>query len=307
MSCSFCHRNAVYRRRYSGEQFCRDCFTKSIEQLTRHTISRHKMFCPHDHIALALSGGKDSTALLHVLNSIEQQYPKAQLSAIIIDEGIHQYRQEAIRLAQLSCERFKIPLYHFSFPQLFDITIDQLAEKPQAQRRISLCSFCGILRRKALNLAAKRINASKLVLAHNLDDEIQSMFLSIVRGDLKSLSALHPVLEKIPGFVQKVKPFSEILEREIVLYAYFNDLSFQTLPCPYQSSSMRSDIRGFLNQLEYHHPGIKYSTYRNFIKLISIQPKASLKTLTRCNICGEPATNPTCRACTLLQAINSTS
>lgn len=265
------------------------------------------MFRPHDHIALALSGGKDSTALLHVLYSIERQYPKAQLSAIIIDEGIHQYRQEAIRLAQLSCERVHVPLHQFSFPQLFDISIDQLAEKSQAQRQISLCSFCGILRRKALNLAAKRINASKLVVAHNLDDEIQSMFLSIVRGDLKSLTAIHPVREQIPGFVQKVKPFCEILEREIALYAHFKDLSFQTLPCPYQSSSMRTDIRGFLNKLEYTHPGIKYSTYRNFMKLTLNQPQVSLKPLSKCNICGEPATNLTCRACTLLQAINSTS
>ena len=261
------------------------------------------MFRPHDHIALALSGGKDSTALLHVLYSIERQYPKAQLSAIIIDEGIHHYRQEAIRLARHSCERYKISLYQFSFPQLFDITIDQLAERPQTQRQISLCSFCGILRRKALNLAAKRINASKLVLAHNLDDEIQSMFLSIVRGDLKSLTALHPVREQVPGFVQKVKPFCEVLEREIALYTHFNALSFQTLPCPYQSSSMRSDIREFLNRLEYNHPGIKYSTYRNFMKLISNQPKPSVKKLTKCNNCGEPATNLTCRACTLLQAI----
>jgi uncharacterized protein (TIGR00269 family) len=262
------------------------------------------MLRPHDHIALALSGGKDSTALLHVLYSIERQYPNAQLSAIFIDEGIHQYRQEAIRLAQLSCERFNVPLHRFSFLQLFDISIDQLAERPQAQRQISLCSFCGILRRKALNLAAKRINASKLILAHNLDDEIQSMFLSILRGDLKSLSAIRPVLEKIPGFVQKVKPFSEILEREIALYAHFNDLSFQTLPCPYQSSSMRNNIREFLNQLEYNHPGIKYSTYRNFMKLISNQPKPSLNTLANCNVCGEPTTNLTCRACTLLQALH---
>ncbi len=265
------------------------------------------MFRPHDHIALALSGGKDSTALLHVLYSIERQYPQAQLSAIIIDEGIHQYRQEAIQLAQHSCERFKVPLYQFSFPQLFDISIDQLAEKPQKQRQISLCSFCGILRRKALNLAAKRIHASKLVLAHNLDDEIQSMFLSIVRGDLKSLTALHPVREQVPGFVQKVKPFSEILEREIALYAHLNNLSFQTLPCPYQNSSMRNEIRGFLNQLEYNHPGIKYSTYRNFMKLLSNQPQATLKTLTRCNACDEPSSNLTCRSCTLLQAINSSS
>jgi uncharacterized protein (TIGR00269 family) len=265
------------------------------------------MFSPQDHIALGLSGGKDSTALLQVLHTIERKFPQAQLSAIIIDEGIHQYRHEALQLAKLSCQRFNVPLHLFSFKQLFAITLDQLAETPQTHRQVSFCSFCGILRRKALNIAAKRINASKLVLAHNLDDELQSMFLSLLRGDLISLSKIHPVLGRISGFVPKVKPFSEILEREIALYAYFNNLAFQTLPCPYQTSSMRTDIRAFLNQLEHNHPGIKYSTYRNFAKLIPNQPQTVQKTLTRCHICGEPAASLTCRACALLQSINNTS
>jgi uncharacterized protein (TIGR00269 family) len=262
------------------------------------------MFSPQDHIALGLSGGKDSTALLQVLLTLERKFPQAQLSAIIIDEGIHQYRREAIQLAKLSCQRINVPLHLFSFKQFFNITLDQLAETPQSHRQISICSFCGILRRKALNIAAKRIHATKLVLAHNLDDELQSMFLSLLRGDLRSLSKLRPILNRVSGFVPKAKPFSEILEREIALYTHYNNLAFQTLPCPYQSSSMRNGIREFLNQLEHNHPGIKYSTYRNFMKLISNQPQTSLKTLTTCNICGEPTTSLTCRACTLLQAIN---
>jgi uncharacterized protein (TIGR00269 family) len=259
------------------------------------------MFSPEDHIALGLSGGKDSTALLQVLTTIERKFPQAQLSAIIIDEGIHQYRREAIQLAKLSCQRFNVPLHLFSFKQLFNITLDQLTETPQTHRQVSFCSFCGILRRKALNIAAKRINASKLVLAHNLDDELQSMFLSLLRGDLKSLHKIHPVLGRVSGFVPKVKPFSEILEREIALYAYFNDLAFQTLPCPYQSSSMRTDIRAFLNQLEHNHPGIKYSTYRNFIKLIPNHTHNGVKTPIFCKLCGEPSSNLICRVCTLLQ------
>jgi uncharacterized protein (TIGR00269 family) len=259
------------------------------------------MFSPQDHIALGLSGGKDSTALLQVLHTLEQKFPQARLSAIIIDEGIHQYRREAIQLAKLSCQRFNVPLHLFSFKQLFNITLDQFAETPQVQRQVSICSFCGILRRKALNIAAKQINATKLVLAHNLDDELQSMFLSLLRGDLKSLNKIHPVLDRISGFVPKAKPFSEILEREIALYTYYVDLEFQTLPCPYQTSSMRTDIRVFLNQLERNHPGIKYSTYRNFIKLIPSQSYTSGKSPNLCKNCGEPSSNLICRACTLLE------
>lgn len=262
------------------------------------------MFSPLDHIALGLSGGKDSTALLHVLQHIEQEFPRAQLSAIVIDEGIQQYRSEAIQLARANCQRLNVPLHHFSFKKLFGITLDHLADMQQAHRTVSICSFCGILRRKALNYAAKQIHASKLVVAHNLDDEIQSMLLSILRGDLKSLSSIHPILDNVPGFVQKVKPFSEILEREIALYAHLKSLSFQTVLCPYRASSMRNDIREFLNHLEYHHSGIKYTIYQSFSRLIPVQPENARETLTRCQRCGEPAASRTCRACTLLHDLN---
>jgi uncharacterized protein (TIGR00269 family) len=154
-------------------------------------------------------------------------------------------------------------------------------------------------------MAAKQIHASKLVLAHNLDDELQSMFLSLLRGDLKSLHKTSPVLDSVPGFVPRIKPFSEILEKEIALYTYYTDLTFQTLPCPYQTSSMRTNIRTFLNQIEHNRPGIKYSTYRNFMKLISIQSLDIQKTPTFCKLCGEPSANVMCRACTLLQEYTS--
>ena len=62
-SCSFCSEKAVYRRKYSGESLCTECFKNSIVEKTRKTISKYKMLKYGEKIAIGLSGGKDSSAL----------------------------------------------------------------------------------------------------------------------------------------------------------------------------------------------------------------------------------------------------
>lgn len=307
VKCTFCDREAVYLRHYSGERLCRRCFIKSVERRVRHTISRFKMFRPDDHIALALSGGKDSVSLLHVLRKIEEDFPKATLSAIVIDEGIEGYRKEGIEIARESCEKLNIPLHVYSFKEIYGRSLDEVAEASKDKGELSVCSYCGVLRRKALNVAAKDVEASKLALAHNLDDEAQSMVLSVLRGDLIGLARVRPVLERVEGFVQRVKPFCEMLERETAFYAYVKGIRFQRIPCPYLESSMRSDVRRFLNELEGKHSGIKYGLYRSFEKI-----QANLKglegrgRLEYCRICGEPSSGKICRACQSLKELGLT-
>ena len=57
------------------------------------------MFTPNDRVAIAVSGGKDSLSLLCILNKIEKKFPKSEIIEITIDEGISNYRSEAIKLA----------------------------------------------------------------------------------------------------------------------------------------------------------------------------------------------------------------
>ncbi len=78
--CDVCHRReAFYSRRHSGVKLCKSCFTKSIEEKTRATVAKYNMFQFDDRIAVAVSGGKDSVSLLHVLAKIERKHPKASL------------------------------------------------------------------------------------------------------------------------------------------------------------------------------------------------------------------------------------
>jgi uncharacterized protein (TIGR00269 family) len=260
------------------------------------------MFKPDDHIALALSGGKDSVSLLQVLSTIEEDFPQSTLSAILIDEGIEGYREEAIAIAKDNCERLNVPLHVYSFKTIYGRSLDEIAEASKDRGNLSICSYCGVLRRKALNVAAKTVKASKLALAHNLDDEVQSMVLSLLRGDLAGLTGIKPVLEKAEGFVQRVKPFCEILEREIAFYAYVKDVRFQGISCPYLESSMRSDVRRFVNVLEGKHAGITYGVSRSLKKIqVSLKDVGARGDLRQCQTCGEPSSGKVCRACPTLE------
>ena len=84
-------KEAFFFRPYSGEKLCKGCFLRSIEGKVRATIAKYKMFEFNDRIAVAVSGGKDSISLLHILAKIERDYPKASLVAVSVDEGTVSY------------------------------------------------------------------------------------------------------------------------------------------------------------------------------------------------------------------------
>ena len=304
-SCSICgRREAVYFRPYSGERLCRRCFLKSIERKVRRTISQYEMFNPDDRIAIALSGGKDSLTLLHIMHKIERDFPKAELYAITVDEGIKGYRDEALENAVKACEKLEIKHLVVSFKELFDITLDEIAETIKGvEGELTPCSYCGVLRRRALNIAAKELGATKIATAHSLDDEIQTLILNIIHGDILKIARLPQDSPEAKNFIPRVKPLREIPEAEIAFYAYLTGISLQSRVCPYAPQALRSEVRFFLNQLEENHPGIKYTIYHSFEKLKSLIQPPSKPEITFCRICGEPASKPICEVCNMLDRL----
>ena len=73
---------SAYHRAYSGERLCQDCFNDTVVDRVKRTINKFKMFEWDSRIAIGVSGGKDSLALLHLLHYIESNRPKAELIAI---------------------------------------------------------------------------------------------------------------------------------------------------------------------------------------------------------------------------------
>jgi uncharacterized protein (TIGR00269 family) len=305
--CSACKRKEpFFHRVYSGERLCRKCFGESIENKVRATISKYQMLDYNDHVAIAVSGGKDSITLLEVLAKMERKYPRAKLTAVTVDEGIVGYRDEALQIAVDSCEKLCIPHYSVSFKGLFGVTMDDIATRIK-ERHIQLtpCAFCGVLRRKALNIAALDVGANKIATGHTLDDEVQTTLLNIFHGEVPKIAAEGPITGKVHSrLVQKVKPMCEIPEKESALYAFIRGVNFQSTPCPYASEAMRNDIRNLLNRMEERHAGTKHTVFRSIEKLRPAMGELAVKgEFKECKQCGEPAAGELCMACQMLKQI----
>lgn len=308
--CNICkRREAFFFRPYSGEKLCRRCFTESIERKVQATIARHNMLSFDDRIAVAVSGGKDSLSLLNVLAQLERDYPKASIVAVSIDEGIKGYRDEALKLAASNCKKLGVSHHILSFKELYGYTLDEIVALLRAEGDpLTPCAYCGVLRRRALNILARKVNATKLATAHTLDDEIQTVLLNILHGDVSRIAREKPVAEASEKFVKRIKPFYEIPEKESALYAYVKKIKFQSVPCPYASEAMRNDLRVFLNRMEEKHPGIKFTILKSAEKLQyaleKLKPEVRLQ---ECSLCGEPTTQNICQTCRMLQRIGKSS
>ncbi len=300
--CTGCGGDSVYRRIYSGENLCRGCFKSSILEKTRRTISKYDMMKHGDKVVVAISGGKDSLSLLEVLSRLTPRHGE-EIVAITVDEGIKEYRGEATTLARRMASKLSVEHEVVSFRSLFGFTLDEAIDM-RGDQRVTACSICGVLRRRAIDLAAELVGADVVVTGHNLDDFLQTYFINLTNGDLGRLEFLNPNFEARMDIPRRVKPFIEIYEEEIAFYAYLSDIPFQTNPCPYMDEGIRTEIRSFLNNLERRHSGIKHSTFNTALKLTT-HPQLPQRRTLRCERCGHPSSDTICSTCRTIHLIRN--
>jgi len=305
--CTLCGQNeAVFSRSYSGEMLCGRCFCRTVEARVRKAISKYEMLGPRDRIMVAVSGGKDSVTLLHILAKIERAFPDVVLVTGTVDEGIRHYRDEALKIAKRNCTQLGVEHMITSFKEVFGYELDELVQLLQGDGgELTPCSYCGVLRRKALNVLAREAGVDKLVVAHSLDDEVQTMLLNIVHGDPLRILRSKPVLEVVhPKFVPRVKPLCMVPEKEVVLYAYLKGIKFQSITCPYAQDALRNDVRTMLNRMEHKHPGTLFTVFNAIEKIRPfLEASAEKVELQECKLCGEPTVDGVCRACQMLREL----
>ena len=212
MTCDRCKNQIAYIRQYSGEKLCTQCFSNSILRKTAKTISKHKMIQNDELVAVAVSGGKDSLALLNIMNQMASNH-NFKIKAITIDEGIPGYRDEALEIVEKFCEGLNVELSTYSYKELFELSLDEALDLRE-NKKTSSCSICGTLRRRAMEHAAKDIGADVIATGHNLDDTLQTFVINMLSGDTNKVGWMDPDTSK--NSLRKIKPFCEIYESEIV-------------------------------------------------------------------------------------------
>jgi len=311
--CDKCPEKSAITLSYGPHYFCEKHFTQFFENRFKKTIRKYKLFKYKEKILVALSGGKDSTLLLHLL---KKNYSKSnEIKALIIDEGVSGYRNKAIKIAEENCKTMKVPYKIISFKKEFGITNDKLMPIIMENPKLGgTCSFCGTLRRNIMNKYAKKLGADKLATGHNLDDEVQSFIMNVFNNDferMKRMSATAGIID-YEGFVKRIKPLYETPEKEIIAYCAFKGIKHYSQECcPYSWTAKRNEYREMLNHFENRFPGTEYSIlrfYENIKPLIRPEKKEKLilaKALHECRQCKEPTEKELCKACEMIEKIKS--
>jgi len=302
-TCSKCKKPSITFIRYNGTHLCSDHFIEYFEKRVKKDIKKQGKTPQGCHIGVALSGGKDSTVALHVINDIFSKRKNIDISAITVDEGIKGYRDHSLKFARDNCKKLGIKHYIVSFKEVVGVTMDEIASKHD---ELGECSYCGVFRRLCLNQKAKELGVDRLVTGHNLDDMAQSILMNFANGDMKKLARLGPHSKIQPGLVPRMFPLRTIPEKENMLYAIVKKISFHDAECPYSIRAHRGVFRDIVDDLEYKTPGTRHSILNSYdsIKdlLLTQYPPAELN---KCTSCGEPTSQQLCKACILKKRIQT--
>jgi uncharacterized protein (TIGR00269 family) len=313
--CSYCDKSAIIHRRYSGESFCQECFIKNIEKNIYSTISKYKMVSPHNKIIVALSGGKDSIALLYNLIKIqEKKYSSKPITALSIDEGINNYREDCLKTAKKFCETQNVEHKIISFENEIGKTLDEIINvKKKSNESAYACNYCALLRRRLLNDHAKKLGGDVLAIGHNLTDVAETFMMNILYKRFQLISNQYIQKQESPQinqfFIKKIMPLMRIPEEEIVHYVNFKKLSYYPYHCPYREKEpiVRKRVLNFIEECKKFSPEIEFNLFNGFLELSQTLYIHNEKGTTNfCNICGYPSGNmEICSYCQFLEKLKN--
>src|SRR5215475_12227660 len=244
-----------------------------LAKKTTKAIIDYQMIEDGDRVMVGLSGGKDSWALLQLLDILRQRAPiRFTLVAVNVDSGYKDYKHDVI--AQ-TCESrgWEYRIEHTGIGGLIEDILDDGATP---------CSLCARLRRGVLYRIAKEVGATKIALGHHADDFIETLLLNLFfAGALKAMPAK---LVSDDGAHVVIRPLVYVGEDEARAYTKERELPIIGCCCPAcgDLGLQRQRVKRLLVDLEQSHPGVKQSMLK---ALSNVAPRHLLDT--RLNPPGE--------------------
>lgn len=218
---------------------------KEIKRLTGKAIHTKDMIRDGDHVMVAVSGGKDSLALLWLLKERIKRVPiDYRITAVHVDPGFGANSAEQMTSFFLA--------HGFEF-RVIESDIGPKAHGPQ--NRENPCFLCSRLRRKLLFQTAEEVGCNRIAFGHHKDDLIETFFLNVFYG--ASISTMVPVQGLFGGKLTVIRPFYLVDEDLIRRYAQLMDWPEISLDCPTAGSSKREEIKNMLKHFYRSNRKIK--------------------------------------------------
>ena len=245
--------------RETAERSLIKTYRKSLWNPFIAAVKRYELVSPGDHIAVCVSGGKDSFVLSKLLQELQKHTDRPfQLTFLAMDPG---YSPANRRVLEENAGRLGIPLTMFE-SDIFDVTV-QVDKNP--------CYLCARMRRGCLYAKAKELGCNKIALGHHFSDVIETTLLGLFYG--AQLQAMPPKLrsKNFPG-MELIRPLYCVHEDAIVRWRDYNELRFLQCACRFTEArdasgdgvgeSKRQEIKLLLRELKKANPNIEKSIFR---------------------------------------------
>ena len=227
---------------------------QKLYSYTRQAINDFQLIQDGDKIAIGVSGGKDSLALLYALSGLKKFIPeKIELIAITIDLGYENFDTTEI---QKLCEKLEIE---------FHLVKTQIAQILKAQiQNGSYCSLCAKMRKGALTDFAKQIGCNKIAYAHHKDDFIETMMLSLLYEG--QFFTFPPKLYHKEADITIIRPLIYIPEVDIIGFKNKYELHCVKNPCSFDGTTRREYVKKLISQIQKENPNVKEKMFNAILK-----------------------------------------
>jgi uncharacterized protein (TIGR00269 family) len=292
MKCRVCGQEANISLRAYNTALCADDFTFFLEKRVSDTIQKYRLIEKNDTPIVAVSGGKDSLSVWHILN--RQGY---SADGLYVDLGIGDYSQESLEKIKKMAETLKRKVFVFHIRKIFERSIDEISK---TIRRVP-CSACGMIKRYIMNKVCIDKGYNVLITGHNLDDEAAALMGNLLYWKEEYLWKKSPLLEGREGHLsRKVKPLFLCSEREMAAYALISQIDYIYEECPFSIGAKSLTYKTILNNLEETSPGTKLQFIKGYLKMVKCGDETT-RDLTYCASCGYPCYGDKCNMCRLLE------
>ena len=222
---------------------------RRLLSFTRRAVDDYSMIEEGDRIAVGVSGGKDSLALLCALSDLRRFYPKSfSLVAITVNAGFP--NMDFTPVAEF-CEKLEIP-YVIKESGIADVVFNK-------RKETNPCSLCAKMRRGSLHDAAKEQGCNKIALGHHFDDVVTTFMLNLFREG--RIGCFSPVTYLSRKDLTMIRPLIYAHEDDVRYFVRGNDLPLVQNTCPEDKQTERENMLQFLNDLDRKDKGLKHRIF----------------------------------------------
>ena len=213
----------------------------------RAAMEKYEMIEDGDRIAVGLSGGKDSVALLAGLAEMRRFYPKKfDIIAITVDMRFDNIDSDLTVLEEL-CKRLDVP-FVIKRTDLADIIFN-------IRKESNPCSLCAKMRRGILHDVAIENGCNKVALGHHMDDAVETFFMNLLKGG--NISSFFPVTYMSRKNLYIIRPMVLASESLVAGAVKHFDLPVEKSKCPMDKTSEREKTKDLVKMLNKEYPQLR--------------------------------------------------